>query len=230
MELLLPELARCRGIEQKGFHKFDVLDHSLLAADFAARKGFSRETRLAALFHDIGKVETRKYDNGVWTFYRHEAHSARIAKAILLRLRFPGAVTEKACHLIAEHMFHYTEDWSDAAVRRFIIRAGEENLEDLYALRRADSFATAGAEPPPEALASLAARVDAELAKRNALSLKSLAVNGGDLVALGAAPGKRLGAILGELLEAAIEDPALNTREKMLEIAENLLRRGAPNP
>jgi putative nucleotidyltransferase with HDIG domain len=226
LKLLLPELAACRGVDQKGFHRFDVLDHSLLACDFAARENRSLEVRLAALFHDLGKPETRRLDErGVWTFYRHEEASARIACAILRRLRYPNAVIEKARHLAAEHMFHYDESWGDAAVRRFVIRAGEEHLEDLYALRRADAFAMAAREPPPDFLLPLRERVAAVLAAGRALSLKDLAVSGDDLAGAGIPPGKTMGIILRELLDTVIADPACNTRERLLEIAGNLAKR-----
>jgi putative nucleotidyltransferase with HDIG domain len=260
LELLLPELAACRNIDQgaaeagvpndavdglharqpspqnalnvsraatrRGFHRFDVLDHSLLACDFAAAENYPAEVRLAALYHDLGKPLTRKLDDsGVWTFYRHEEESSRLARELFLRYRYSNAVSETVCHLIEQHMFHYTEDWTDAAVRRFVIRAGEESLPDLYRLRRADAFATAGHKPPPDFLLALQTRVENVLAAGRALSLKDLAVSGGDLMTIGVAPGKKMGLILGELLEAVIDDPALNTREKLLEIAGNMNRR-----
>jgi len=53
LNLFIPELSTCRGIEQKGFHDFDVLDHSLLACDYAAMKNYSNDVRLASLFHDV---------------------------------------------------------------------------------------------------------------------------------------------------------------------------------
>jgi putative nucleotidyltransferase with HDIG domain len=226
LELLLPELAACRGIEQKGFHRFDVLDHSLLACDYAAARSMPRQVRMAALFHDIGKPPVRKQDeSGIWTFYQHERESVRITRDILLRLRCPNAVIDGVLHLIAEHMFHYEPAWSDAAVRRFVIRAGEASLGDLYDLRRADAYATAGLEPPADFLIPMINRVEAVLAKSRALSLKDLAVAGTDLMEAGIRPGKTMGIILGELLEAVVEDPELNTREKLLEIAGNINRR-----
>ncbi|MDR3276752.1 MAG: HD domain-containing protein [Treponema sp.] len=226
LELLLPELTRCRGVEQKGFHRFDVLDHALLACDYSARTGAPPEVRLAALFHDTGKPACRRLgEGGVWTFYRHEEESARLSAAILRRYRYPNAVRETVCRLIAQHMFHYTGDWTDAAVRRFIIRSGEEHLDDLYRLRLADIYGTAGLEPPPDCLLPLTRRVEAVLARSRALSLRDLAVSGRDLMARGIPAGKRLGLILGELLEAVLEDPALNEREKLLEIAGRLNKR-----
>jgi tRNA nucleotidyltransferase/poly(A) polymerase len=224
--LILPELAVCRGIDQKGFHRFDVLDHSLLACDYAARNNAPLEVCLASLFHDIGKPGVRKLDSsGVWTFYQHEKVSASLAKTIGLRFRYPNAVIDRMVHLIAEHMFHYEETWSDAAVRRLIIRVGEENLDDLYALRQADAYATGGIEPAPEYLAPLVSRIDAVLAQGRALSLKDLAISGKDLMTLGIAPGPPMGIILNALLESVVEDPELNTRERLLEIAGNLHRR-----
>ncbi|MDR1106107.1 MAG: hypothetical protein LBL44_07100, partial [Treponema sp.] len=58
LRLILPELAACRGVEQKGYHRFDVLDHSLLACDYASKEGWPREVILAALLHDTGKPAT----------------------------------------------------------------------------------------------------------------------------------------------------------------------------
>jgi putative nucleotidyltransferase with HDIG domain len=222
LALILPELMACRGIEQKGFHRFDVLDHSLLALDFAADEQRPHTVRLAALLHDIGKPQTRaRGENGVWTFYQHEKASAELSGALLARLRYSNLVIAAVTHLIAEHMFHYEEWWTDAAVRRFIIRAGEDNLDNLYALRRADAFAHAGVDLPGDFLVPLIERVDRLLAGSRFLTLKDLRVSGTDLIAIGIKPGKRLGLILNELLESVLDDPALNTPETLLKIARN---------
>jgi tRNA nucleotidyltransferase (CCA-adding enzyme) len=238
LELLIPELAACRGVSQDrngyGFHRFDVLDHSLLACNFAARDFSNEEGEkpsdsqsrlvrcLAALYHDIGKpVTAQMSEDGGWTFYRHEKESAALAKAILLRFRYPNVVIDRVCHLVEEHMFNYNESWTDAAVRRFVIRAGEENLSDLFALRRADIYGMAGHEPRWDTLFPLLNRIEEVLARSRALSLKDLAVSGSDLISLGLAPGKTIGIILNELLEAVLEDPDLNTKEKLLEIVRS---------
>ncbi|MDR1105368.1 MAG: polynucleotide adenylyltransferase, partial [Treponema sp.] len=140
------------------------------------------------------------------------------------RLRYPNALVKAMTHLIEEHMFHYDDTWTDAAVRRLIIRIGEENLDDMYALRRADAYAMAGVEIPG-ILAPLVDRVDRVLAQGRAFSLKNLAVSGADLMAAGIKSGKGMGIILKELLETVLEDPELNTREKLLEIAVKLNER-----
>jgi putative nucleotidyltransferase with HDIG domain len=220
LKLFIGELAACREIEQKGFHRFDVLDHCLYACDYAAANGYSRELRLASLFHDVGKPGARQMgEGGVWTFYRHEEISAEMCREILERLRYPNAVIESVRHLVREHMFHYTEDWSDAAVRRFIARVGEANLENIYRLRRADTFAFTGREGDVSSLLLLANRADKVLASGRAFSIRDLAVTGNDLIAAGIQSGKTMGVILKELLETVLDDPAQNTREKLLEIA-----------
>ena len=223
LKLFLPELADCRGVEQKGSHRFDVLDHSLMACDFAAQKDSSTEVRFAALLHDVGKPVAQGFDEtGERIFHQHDAESARIARNVLSRLRFPNAFVDQVCHLVEEHMFHYTDNWSDAAVRRFVVRVGKENLPAFYQLRRADTFAKAGLEPPPSYLLPLIDRVEKILAESQAFSLKDLAVSGRDLMAIGVAPGKTMGKILGELLDAVLDDPDLNTRDALLGIAGNL--------
>jgi len=223
LKLFLPELAACRGVDQKGFHRFDVLEHSLLACDYAAEKRYPMELRLAALLHDLGKAPTQGFDEiGVRTFYQHETESEKIARGLLGRLRYPNALVDSVCRLVKEHMFHYTDEWSDAAVRRFVVRVGREHLTGLYQLRRADSYATAGREPPPNFLLPLTDRVERILAESQAFSLKDLAVSGRDLMAIGVEPGRNLGKILNELLEAVLDDPGLNTRDDLLKIAEKL--------
>jgi putative nucleotidyltransferase with HDIG domain len=220
LNLFLEELAACRDIEQKGFHQFDVLDHSLLACDYAAGKNYSREVRLSALLHDVGKPLVRKMDeSGVWTFYRHEEKSAEMCRKIMNRLRYPNAVIDSVCHLIKEHMFHYTDDWTDAAIRRFIARIGEANLGDMYYLRYADVYAFSGKEADPSYLADLKNRVNKTLECGRAFTIKDLSVSGNDLMAIGIQSGKIMGVILKELLETVLDDPAQNTREKLLEIA-----------
>jgi putative nucleotidyltransferase with HDIG domain len=223
LRLILPELAACRGVEQKGRHAFDVFDHSLYALEYAAAKDYPRPVRLAALFHDIGKPPTAAKDpDGNWTFYLHEHYSAEMTESLMRRLRYPNQLTGQVAHLVKLHMFNYDDSWGDAAVRRFIIRAGETALNDLFMLRFCDTYAIRRHLPNPANLASFRRRIETVLEKSAALGLKDLAVNGNDLIAVGIAPGKRLGIILDGLLQAVIEDPALNTREKLLAIARNL--------
>ena len=223
LTLFLPELDLCRGVEQKGYHIYDVLDHSLLSCAYAAQKGFSQDVRMAALFHDLGKPSAQKMGpDGSWTFYNHEKESASLAEGIMRRFRYPNSAIEKVCRLIRAHMFHYEDTWKDSAVRRFIVRTGEDLLSELFDLRMADAAGTCGADPSPALLLPFKKRIEAVLAADNVLSLKKLAVNGEDLIGIGVEPGKYIGIILKELFETTVDDPALNTKEKLLEIAKNI--------
>ena len=230
--LILPELAACRGVEQLGFHKDDVLDHLFNACDLSRPQNLN--VRLAALFHDVGKPECREWscEKGRYTFYNHENVSAKMAEVLLERLRFPTKTIKAVCALIANHMFHYESSWSAAAVRRFMVKAGVENIPDLFALRAADSSATFADNPESDEAVRLARqvefsenrelkeRIEKEINAKAALSLKDLAVGGRDLIAEGIKAGPQMGLILNELMSAVIADPECNTRERLIEIAK----------
>lgn len=243
LSIFIPEFGVCRGCVQsdyRAFHKFDVMDHLLYACDGAPAAKLN--VRLAALFHDIGKPAAKKIiretvldgdkkDGSTKqietiTFYNHEAAGEKITRQLMIRLKFSNDMTDSVCHLVKEHMFHYENSWTDAAVRRFIMRVGPECLEDLYDLRLADMYGMYNEPVDVRYSASVALllelkdRVNAELKKKTALSLKSLAVNGRDLMNIGIPAGKELGRILNELLDCVVEDPAMNDREKLLETAK----------
>lgn len=243
LNLFIPEFSKCRGCIQsdyRAFHKFDVLDHLFYACDGAPENKLN--VRLAALFHDIGKPDAKnitmqevfdskeccKKNLETITFYNHEKYSAEITQKIMTRLKFSNEMIKNVIHLVKEHMFHYEENWTNAAVRRFIIRVGKENLEDLYDLRFADMYGMWNQKieikysEPVALLLELKERINEELTKQNALSLKDLNVNGKDLMENGIPAGKKLGEILKHLLDCVIEDPSLNSREKLLEIAKNI--------
>ena len=247
LALFIPEFSVCRGCIQsdyRAFHKFDVLDHLFYACDGAPAGKLN--VRLAALFHDIGKPAAKKIQKETVldgdkndgstkeietiTFYNHESFSEKIAEKVLVRLRFPNETVHNVCHLVKEHMFHYETNWSDAAVRRFIVRVKPECLEDLYDLRLADMYGMYNEKVDVRYSASVAllheldARIQKELEKKTALSLKSLAVNGRDLMAEGIPAGKELGRILNELLDCVLEDPEMNKRETLLETAKKISR------
>jgi putative nucleotidyltransferase with HDIG domain len=220
LALLIPELAACRGVEQKSNHVYDVLDH-LYACTDAIRPELV--LRLTALLHDIGKPAAKVEAPGREpTFHRHESISADIAEVILRRLRFPNEVLKDVVHLIREHMFAYDDAWSDAAVRRFIARVGVESIDRLLDLRVADGSAIIGKPIDPRTLEPLRDRIKTVLDAKQAFGLADLAVKGGDLAGIGVPPGPVMGAMLKELLETVMDDPSLNERTRLLLIAEKL--------
>lgn len=228
--LIIPELTACVGVQQGEMHRYDVYHHLLYACDAAPRHDLA--VRLGALMHDLGKPQTRMLsEEGGICFHRHEQLSARLAERILRRLRFPNRTVKLVSHLIAQHMFHYEEQWSDAAVRRFIARVGSENIAQILSLRRADQLAIAGQRFVSGSLIALERRIENVLAEDRVLNLKDLAVDGNDLIReLGIPKGPKIGTLLNTLLESVLDDPSLNEREKLLRIAgrfyEERLRTG----
>ncbi len=226
LRVILPELLEGVGMQQGTLHCYDVFTHSLYACD--AAPGASLILRLAALLHDVGKPRTCKIESdGRPTFYSHEKTSADMTEAILMRLKLPIAVVKDVVHLVAHHMFNYQEEWSDAAVRRLIARVGEQKIDDLMALRRADQIGMCreNASAFPQGLADFASRVRLVMERSRAFSIRQLAVDGNDLMkTLSIEAGPKVGVILKELLQAVLEDPGLNEREKLLQIAARLHR------
>ncbi|HJP88634.1 MAG TPA: HD domain-containing protein [Candidatus Limnocylindrales bacterium] len=217
LAVISPELGAQRGVPQNKIAGDDLLNHTVRTVD--ALPVARPVVRLAALLHDIGKPST--IDTG--PFHGHDVVGAEMAEALLDRLHFPRAVTERVVHLVRQHMFQYDQDWGDAGVRRFIQRVGIDAIEDLFVLRESDSIGS-GLPPDAGALGELRARVAAELEASVVLDRSKLAVKGDDLMAeLGIPPGPHLGRILDALLERVIADPALNDRAELLVLAESML-------
>jgi tRNA nucleotidyltransferase (CCA-adding enzyme) len=215
-----PELLEGVGMEQNKWHAFDVWRHGMECMDACQADPV---LRIAALLHDVGKPRTRAWSEKTkdWTFYDHDRVGAEIAAPIAERLRFSNDERERIVALVRFHLFHYTDEWSDAAVRKWIRRVGAERVPDLYVLNQADVRAK-GRDFAPDlaALAALEAHVARVLAEGTALSTRDLKINGRDLMSeLGVKPGRIIGEILEALLEAVTTDPALNDRDRLLDLA-----------
>ena len=224
LAIILPELEKGVGVEQREMHCFDVFTHLIYSCDAAPAD--SLLLRLSALLHDIGKPGTLSSDaDGTAHFFGHEELSAQLAEKILLRLRFPNELIHTVSHLVRHHMFNYTEEWTDAAVRRFIARAGEEHVPALLALRRADQVGMCNRRAVSHSLIAFEKRIEKVLAAGGALNLKSLTIDGNDLMRhLDLSPGPQVGLVLNFLLEAVLDDPSLNERARLLKMAERFYR------
>lgn len=221
LSILLPEISALKGLEQKGFHSFDVFEHSVYSFEWAPKDNLN--VLLASLFHDIGKPASLSVKDGQRTFYHHEQVGAKMTEAILSRFKFSNNEIKDVSHLVREHMFHYTSDWSDGAVRRFIRRVGLKYLEDLFILRRCDEYGFSRSPLDSPGLIELSKRIRRILKQKDALSLKDLAIDGTILHTELQIPKTRImGVVLQELLETVIDDPSLNNRNELIKIAERI--------
>jgi hypothetical protein len=157
---------------------------------------------------------------------------ADLADAILRRLKLSNAERELVVHLVAQHMYYYTDDWSPQAVRRFLKRVGPEHVDEVFALRAADILGFGRGDDPEVEIAPLRARVQETLRDAAALKVSDLVIGGADVMqALGLPPGPLVGKVLARLLERVLDDPALNTREQLLALLPVVAREtdaGAP--
>jgi poly(A) polymerase/tRNA nucleotidyltransferase (CCA-adding enzyme) len=212
---LIPELMDCIGCEQGGIHAYDVYEHLLRTMQAAADKGFSTQMRLAALLHDIGKPPTRRTGgkNKHYTFFGHEVVGARMTKKILDRLKYPREESNIIENLVRWHMFFSDPDEITlAAVRRTIVRIGEDQIENLLNLRVCDRIGTGRPKEQPFRFRKYKAMVDEAL--RDPISVKMLKINGNRIMEItGEKPGKKLGYVLHSLLEEVLINPSLNTEE-----------------
>lgn len=217
---VLPELDDCFGIDQPGgFHAYDVFEHTVRAIDNCKPE---LRLRLAALFHDIRKPQAKRLVDRGATFYGHEIAGAKAAKQIMNRLRFSHDLGTEVGKLVELHMF--TTEVTDKGMRRLIRRAGLDLIFDLLDLRRAD-VAAMGMGHTTEDVDVFEKQIRDEIDKKPPFGLKDLALSGSDLMQLlKIQPGPMVGKTLDYLLERVLDDPADNTREKLIVLATEFHR------
>jgi len=219
----LPELPAMR-LEHDPIHRHkDVLTHTIAVVENvrpphegdgpesgdAAPFDF-RITRLAALFHDIGKPRTRGYSEGKGTtFHHHDAVGARMTRKRMTALRYPNDDVDRVSDLVALHLrFHtYSMGWSDSAVRRYVRDAGDL-LAELNVLTRCDCT-TRNARKA----ARLSRRMDeleeriVELAEEEELAALRPELDGNEVMRqLGLGPGRAVGEAMRFLMEIRLEE------------------------
>ncbi len=225
LKYIIPELEEGIGCMQSGEHVYDVWNHLLYGLQHAADKKWNFETRLAALFHDIGKPRSRREETRIgkkkYTFYGHEVISARMAKKIMERLKFSRKEIELVEKLVRNHMFFSdTEQITLSAVRRIITKIGKEHIWELMNLRECDRVGTNKKETSYR-LRKYHAMIEEAL--RDPISVAQLKINGEYMMKeLGIQPGPRMGSILNALLEEVLDAPEKNTVEHLSELVQSL--------
>ena len=216
---VIPELAPMVGFDQHSpHHAYDIYTHT---AHVVENTPPTLRLRWAALLHDTGKVPTFTRDEtGRGHFYGHAQESAAIADTVLRRLKAPTDLREQATELISLHMTRLEPE--KKVIRRWLGRLGPETTEDLLTFQKADMVSKGVSKESEMAqhlhLRRLVAEVQAEA---SCLTLRDLAVNGNDLMALGY-EGRAIGECLSQLLDAVLDDRLPNERESLLETAKTM--------
>lgn len=226
LQYIAPELEKGIGVEQTQAHAYDVWEHLLRSLQCAADKEWPLEIRLAALFHDISKPETRRFSQETkqYTFYGHEVVGSRVTRKILDNLKYSNKIIDKVVTLVRWHMFFTdTEQITLSAVRRMIANVGKENIWDLMNVRICDRVGTGRPKENPYRLRKYKAMIEEAL--RDPLTVGMLKIDGKKLMDVAKIPpGPKIGYTLHALLDEVLENPALNTEEYLLKRAQELIQ------
>lgn len=229
LDWFLPELAAGRDLAQNRFHKHDIFYHSIYTCDAVA--GPNLPLRMAALFHDLGKVNTRReLPNGEATFHNHEMVSTRHTERILRRFGFSPEILKHVRFLVRNHMFHYTGEWTDRAVRRFVKKVPQAMLEDMITLRLADRKGSGKKTALPRAIKDLIRHMERIRSEEAELKIPDLAVGGHTLMELGMQPGPRMGDILQQILDEVKADQLPNEEAALRDRARDLVLNATGTP
>jgi tRNA nucleotidyltransferase (CCA-adding enzyme) len=231
---LLPEFEPAIGFEQESrFHDLTVDEHTFAVVQAAADADASLAVRLATLFHDLGKpyVAWRGPDGRLHYYAKpghaqksHEQVGAELATSAMNRLRYPNALRSRVARIVRHHMFQIGN--GDALrARRFLAKHGDELAFELLDHKEADFRGKRTSSDAPVADLEKVDRFRQMLRReqKSPHRLGDLAVDGGDLIEVGFAPGPELGHALQSLLQDVVDDPSLNTRNELLRRARALL-------
>lgn len=221
LQYFLPEVLAMYGFDQRNpHHDKDVYTHTLMVVDNTEPR---LSLRLSALLHDIAKPATFSIDDkGIGHFYDHNTKGVEMSEYILRRLRYGNDTIKKVQNLVYDHMSRY-DNLRSSTIKKIITRVGEDNLADLFNLQESDIKASA---PPFDfsGIDYLKKKSHQILEQRQPLCIKDIAINGSDLIKLGLQPGKAIGEILQHLLEKVLEQPELNNKELLKEMALDYIK------
>ena len=216
LDIILPEIVETYDYDQNSkYHENNLYDHILNVVGYSPEV---LEIRLAALLHDLGKPSTFSMgEDGVAHYYGHEVESSEIARKVLRRFKFSNEIIKNVRILIENHMT-FQSVMTDRALRRQIRKVGSDNILNLYDLMVADRLGTMKSRSADDIFKRRDRVV--ELLKEPTSKPKFLNFGGSDLIEMGFTPGPEFKKILNELTELVLDDPSLNTNEKLRQIVE----------
>lgn len=220
---ILPELQPMyKNSHDNPHHCYDIYEHTLIAVESIDPEP---TLRFAMLLHDCGKPAVKKFDeNGVAHFYGHQRISAEISAQILARLKVSNKFRDEILFLVSNHdrweLYENTEK-----MPRYLSKFGLDGVLNLLKVMRADVLAQS-----PEYRYRLDQIADAEeiaknlAAQKPCLSLRELQINGRTLMDIGIPQGRKLGAVLAQLLDEVIDGVTKNTQEALTTRAREIYR------
>ena len=215
----IPELAPTVDfLQHTPHHAYDVFTHTALVT---AGVGNDLALRWAALLHDAGKPGAFTLDEDGRGHFKGHAHlSAEIADSVLRRLKASTALREEVVLLIRQHMTPLEPD--KRILRRRLGQYGVETVYKMLTLQKAD-FAGKGVVDSDPQFSQTEALLEEILQEEACFSLKDLAINGQDLIAIGYAPGPAIGKCLATLLEQVLDETTPNEKDILLQNAKAFL-------
>lgn len=222
---IIPELKPCIGFEQNNrFHQYTVYDHIAHAVSYY--KGRDHVVNMALLLHDIGKPHCYTENEKGGHFYGHGEISYKLARESLSKLRFDNRSTEDILELVRYH--DAVMEPNRLVVKRWMNRLGDEQFCRLLDIRIADILAHAEGtqESRIERWKGLCDAYAEVVQEMQCFTLKDLAINGRDVMALGVRQGEDVGWVLKVLLDRVIEEELPNDRELLLASAKTLISEG----
>lgn len=214
-KVILPEFDRCMDTPQNTpHHIYSVGEHTIHTLPVVP---CDRILRLTMLLHDFGKPDARVTDStGRDHFKGHAKISTVIAKEVLQRLRFDNETIRTVCKLIYYHDLRPKAD--DASVRKAIYYIGKDLFSSYLSIQWADTSAQSvyRQEEKFQRIRDVDTIYMHILGRGDPLTLKDLSINGNDLLAMGIS-GREVGDLLESAMLMVLSDPALNTKEALMQ-------------
>lgn len=213
LEYIIEDLHKAYGFDQGTIHhQYDLFYHTLNVLEGCPK---ILEVRLAAIFHDLGKLTTKFLgDDGLCHFYGHDKVSEKLAIGYMKELKYDNRTIEVVASLVRRHM-EAMNTYTEKSVRRLMRKIGQENVPKLFYLQKADILATRN--PQFTDNIDLAFSLyDLIIEKDKVVYRNQLAINGRDIIDLGYKEGKEIGLILEHITELVADEVLVNDKEILI--------------